>query len=113
MAGQCPLRRGGLHAGFVLKYKSGTMDLHDTIRTYRLFSGSYDIVFGPVFHPGRKEAVRIANDRPGQHILEAGVGTGLSLPYFRKDSRVTGIDVSEEMLAKARRRAERLRRSHG
>src|SRR5205814_10228432 len=73
---------------------------------------SYDIFFGPVFHPGRKEAVRIANDRPRQHILEVGVGTGLSLPHFRKDSRVTGIDVSEEMLAKARRRAERLRLSH-
>ena len=112
MAGQCPPRRGVLHAGFVHNYKSETMDLHDTIRAYRLFSGSYDIVFGPVFHPGRKEAVRIANDRPGQHILEVGVGTGLSLPYFRKDSRVTGIDVSEEMLAKARRRAERLRLSH-
>jgi phosphatidylethanolamine/phosphatidyl-N-methylethanolamine N-methyltransferase len=92
--------------------KSETMDLHDTIRTYRLFSGSYDIVFGPVFHPGRKEAVRIANDRPGQRILEVGVGTGLSLPHFRPDSRVTGIDVSEEMLAKARRRVARLRLSH-
>ena len=83
------------------------MDLRDTIRTYRLFSGSYDIVFGPVFHPGRKEAVRIANDRPGQRILEVGVGTGLSLPYFRPDSRVTGIDISAEMLEKARRRVER------
>src|SRR5215471_20372347 len=99
-------------AGPVDHNESKTMDLHDTIRTYRLFSGSYDIVFGPVFHPGRKDAVRIANDRPGQRILEVGVGTGLSLPYFRKDSRVTGIDVSEEMLAKARRRAERLRLSH-
>jgi phosphatidylethanolamine/phosphatidyl-N-methylethanolamine N-methyltransferase len=83
------------------------MDLRDTIRTYRLFSGSYDIVFGPVFHPGRKEAVRVANDRPGQRILEVGVGTGLSLPYFRKDSRVTGIDVSAEMLEKAKHRVER------
>jgi phosphatidylethanolamine/phosphatidyl-N-methylethanolamine N-methyltransferase len=83
------------------------MDLHDTIRTYRWFSGSYDIVFGPVFHPGRKEAVRIANDRPGQRILEVGVGTGLSLPYFRPDSRVTGIDVSAEMLEKAKRRTRR------
>jgi len=83
------------------------MDLQDTIRTYRLFSGSYDIVFGPVFHPGRKDAVRIANDRPSQRILEVGVGTGLSLPYFRSDARVTGIDVSAEMLAKARRRVER------
>jgi len=80
------------------------MDLRDTVRTYRLFSGSYDYIFGPVFHPGRKEAVRIANDRPGQRILEAGVGTGLSLPYFRADSEVTGIDVSEEMLAKAHKR---------
>ena len=84
------------------------MDLQDTLKTYRLFSGTYDVVFGPVFHIGRKEAVRIANTRPGQRILEVGVGTGLSLPFFRKDSHVTGIDVSAEMLAKARRRVERL-----
>jgi phosphatidylethanolamine/phosphatidyl-N-methylethanolamine N-methyltransferase len=82
------------------------MDLQDTLKTYRLFSGSYDFVFGPVFHPGRKEAVRIANDRPGQRILEVGVGTGLSLPYFRRDAKVVGIDVSAEMLAKARRRVD-------
>src|SRR5271168_3150187 len=88
------------------------MDLHDTIRTYRLFSGSYDIVFGPVFHPGRKDAVRIANDRPGQRIREVGVGTGLTLTNFRPDSRVTGIDVSAEMLAKAKRRAKRLQLAH-
>lgn len=83
------------------------MDIEDTLKTYRLFSGSYDLLFGPVFHPGRKDAVRIANDRPSQRILEVGVGTGLSLPYFRADARVTGIDVSAEMLAKARRRVER------
>jgi phosphatidylethanolamine/phosphatidyl-N-methylethanolamine N-methyltransferase len=83
------------------------MDLQDTLKTYRLFSGSYDFVFGPLFHPGRKDAVRIANDRPGQRILEVGVGTGLSLPFFRRDSQVTGIDVSAEMLEKARRRVAR------
>ena len=83
------------------------MDLQDTIRTYRLFSGSYDFLFGPVFHPGRKDAVRIANAQAGQRILEVGVGTGLSLPYFRADSEVTGIDVSAEMLEKARRRVAR------
>jgi phosphatidylethanolamine/phosphatidyl-N-methylethanolamine N-methyltransferase len=88
------------------------MDLNDTIRTYRLFSGSYDLLFGPVFHPGRKEAVRIANDRPGQRILEVGVGTGLSLPHFRPDSRVTGIDVSAEMLEKAKRRTARMGLAH-
>jgi len=29
-------------------------------------------LFRPVFHPGRKDAVRIANDRPGQRILQVG-----------------------------------------
>jgi len=51
--------------------------------------------------------VRIANDRPAQRILEVGVGTGLSLPHFRGDAHVTGIDVSAEMLAQARRRVEK------
>ena len=80
------------------------MDLHDTIRTYRLFSGSYDIFFGPVFHPGRKEAVRIANDRPGQRILEVGVGTGLSLPDYSRSNRMIGVDLSAPMLRKAKER---------
>ena len=88
--------------------KSDTMDLHDTIRTYRLFSGSYDIVFGPVFHPGRKEAVRIANDRPGQRILEVGVGTGISLPDYDRKCRLFGVDISEGMLRKAEERVREL-----
>jgi phosphatidylethanolamine/phosphatidyl-N-methylethanolamine N-methyltransferase len=96
-------------APFLKLAQEGGMELEDTLRTYRLYSGSYDFVFGPVFHPGRKEAVRIANDRPSQRILEVGVGTGLSLPHFRRDARVTGIDVSDEMLEKARRRIARLK----
>jgi phosphatidylethanolamine/phosphatidyl-N-methylethanolamine N-methyltransferase len=83
------------------------MELQDAVKTYRLFAGPYDLVFGPVFHPGRKDAVRIANDQPGQRILEVGVGTGLSLPYFRADAEVTGIDISTEMLERARRRVAR------
>lgn len=88
------------------------MDLRDTIRTYGVLSGSYDFVFGPLFHPGRREAVRVANDRPGQRVLEVGVGTGLSLPYFRPDSQVTGIDVSPEMLDKAKQRVARKKLAH-
>lgn len=44
---------------------------------------------------------------PGRGILEVGVGTGLSLPLYPRDVRVTGIDISREMLARAdaRRRA--------
>jgi len=78
------------------------MELDDTIRTYRRYAGFYDLVFGAIFEPGRRAAVALLNDRPGQRILEVGVGTGLSLPLFRRDTRVTGIDVSREMLDKAR-----------
>src|SRR5919108_5056691 len=41
-------------------------------------------------------------------ILEAGVGTGLSLPYYASESRLVGIDLSEPMLRKADARVSRL-----
>jgi len=84
------------------------MKLEDTLRSYRLIAGFYDLVFGPIFENGRAAAVKLVNDRADQRILEVGVGTGLSLPLFRRDARVTGIDVSPEMLEKARARVKRL-----
>jgi phosphatidylethanolamine/phosphatidyl-N-methylethanolamine N-methyltransferase len=42
---------------------------------------------------------------PGRDVLEVGVGTGLALPHYNPDKRITGIDVSSDMLAKARARA--------
>lgn len=38
-------------------------------------------------------------------ILEIGIGTGSSLPYYRPGAQVVGVDVSPGMLAVARRRA--------
>ena len=40
--------------------------------------------------------------------LEVGVGTGLNLPFYREDVRLTGIDLSPAMLAIARSRASQL-----
>lgn len=78
------------------------MDLTAIRKTYKRYAGHYDMVFGPVFHPGRRMAMETLNRRPSQRILEVGVGTGLSLPLYRDDARVTGIDISPEMLDKAR-----------
>jgi phosphatidylethanolamine/phosphatidyl-N-methylethanolamine N-methyltransferase len=77
----------------------------ETLRTYRSYAPAYDLIFGKVFHDGRKLAIELANAKPYQDILEVGVGTGLSMPFFRKNVRLTGIDISAEMLAKAKRRA--------
>jgi phosphatidylethanolamine/phosphatidyl-N-methylethanolamine N-methyltransferase len=44
----------------------------------------------------------------GERILEAGVGTGKNIPYYPAEAQVTAVDLSEEMLARARRRAQEL-----
>lgn len=44
----------------------------------------------------------------GHRILEVGVGTGKNLNYYPPENDVTGIDVSERMLARARKKAARL-----
>jgi phosphatidylethanolamine/phosphatidyl-N-methylethanolamine N-methyltransferase len=43
-------------------------------------------------------------------VLEVGVGTGLSLPYYPPGCHITGIDISEAMLEQARDRADELNR---
>lgn len=65
----------------------------------------YDVLFGPLLAPARLAAVGAVNNSAGRDILEVGVGTGLALPHYAADKRVTGIDVSPEMLVKARARA--------
>jgi phosphatidylethanolamine/phosphatidyl-N-methylethanolamine N-methyltransferase len=65
----------------------------------------YDVLFGPLLAPARLAAVRAVNRSAGRDVLEVGVGTGLALPHYGCDKRVIGIDVSAEMLMKARARA--------
>jgi phosphatidylethanolamine/phosphatidyl-N-methylethanolamine N-methyltransferase len=37
----------------------------------------------------------------GHHILEVGVGTGKNFDFYPKDTRITAVDFSEEMLKQA------------
>ena len=39
-------------------------------------------------------------------VLEVGVGTGLALPDYEKHLDIVGIDLSPEMLEKARERVD-------
>jgi phosphatidylethanolamine/phosphatidyl-N-methylethanolamine N-methyltransferase len=73
-------------------------------KAYRRYARYYDTLFGAIMHPGRRAVIHALDCRPGQRILEVGVGTGLSLPLYPGEVKVVGIDISEEMLAKARHR---------
>lgn len=82
------------------------MDIEAVEKVYRRYAQRYDFYFGALFEPGRRAVIEQMNCQPGERILEVGVGTGLSLPLYPHDVHITGIDVSDEMLARARARAE-------
>jgi len=72
-------------------------------KAYARWAPVYDLVFGKVFDAGRKASIAAA-DRIGGRILDVGVGTGISLPDYRRDIRLVGVDYSAAMLKKAHRR---------
>jgi phosphatidylethanolamine/phosphatidyl-N-methylethanolamine N-methyltransferase len=84
---------------------TSVMDRDQVAEAYGRWAPIYDIVFGPVFRQGRRAAVTAA-DCIGGRVLEVGVGTGLSLSDYGKATRIVGIDISEPMLDKARKKVE-------
>lgn len=84
-----------------------SLDADSVREAYRRWARMYDKVFGGVSAFGRRRAVAAVNDLPGERVLEVGVGTGLALPSYRAEKRITGIDLSEDMLALAKERVKR------
>ena len=79
------------------------MDESSVLSAYRRWAPIYDHTFGKIAAEGRKHAVEIINARAG-NVLEVGVGTGLSLPMYGRHLEIVGIDLSPDMLEKARNR---------
>ncbi len=78
------------------------------LRAYRRYAPHYDWLFGTVLDPGRQALSSAVTALQPASVLEVGVGTGLTLPGYPSLSKVVGVDISPEMLAQARKRAERL-----
>jgi len=83
------------------------LDKQTIEKAYARWAPVYDLVFGAVFEQGRHSAIAAA-ERVGGRILEVGVGTGLSLPYYSPAVRLCGVDISEPMLRKAQQRVSEL-----
>ena len=69
-------------------------------KAYARWAPVYDVLCGPVFLNGRRAAAEAARDVGGR-ILEIGVGTGLSFDDYDDTTQITGIDISEPMIARA------------
>jgi len=85
-----------------------TADLEQVRRKYRRVVRIYDFVSARPTEALRRTAVQRLALRPGDHALDLGCGTGLSLGLLRdavgETGHVYGVDASPDMLARARER---------
>ena len=69
----------------------------------------YDFLEAPMEHmrfAAWRERLRVGIR--GKRALEVGVGTGKNLTYYPDDVHVTAIDLSPQMLARARKKANKM-----
>lgn len=86
----------------------GELDTATITKAYARWAPVYDLVFGAVFDKGRRSSIEAA-ERIGGRVLEVGVGTGISLPDYKRTTKLVGIDISEPMLRKAQFRQRELK----
>ena len=80
------------------------MDQNSIIKSYKRVSSFYDLTFGQVFRPGQKAIIKKMDCIDTDNVLEIGIGTGSSLQYYPKETKVVGIDISPDMLEVAKKR---------
>ena len=73
-------------------------------RVYSDLARFYDFFFGRVFVDREHEVIESLNLRPGNRVLEVGVGTGIALDGYPPYAHVVAIDPSADMLKHATKR---------
>ncbi len=83
--------------------KLAKIETQDVKVAYRRWAPFYDATFGRLVEAGVVQTTVRANAFSGK-LLEIGVGTGLALPHYKAQLAVTGIDLSSDMLDRAKHR---------
>ncbi len=95
-----------------MRSSSSTLELDDIKKIYAGYSGIYDFLFKRFFFPRQKYVIKSLGIRPGERILDVGVGTGLSLTLYPSYAQVVGIDISSGMLKQAAKKVRKYNLSH-
>ena len=75
--------------------------------SYTLLAPIYDALVDQATRRMRQHSLGRIDYLDSPEILVIGIGTGLDIPYLDTRARYTGIDLTEAMLNKARKRAQR------
>jgi len=75
-----------------------------TKKIYDVHSLFYDATFGRLVRRRIAKAISHMNIRDSDHILDLGIGTGVSLNYYPNRGRIVGVDLSSGMLREARKK---------
>lgn len=75
-------------------------------RVYSDLARFYDFFFGRVFVDREHEVIESLNLRPGNRVLEVGVGTGIALDAYPPYAHIVAIDPSADMLEQAKKRVK-------
>ncbi|MCH7543985.1 MAG: class I SAM-dependent methyltransferase [Proteobacteria bacterium] len=71
----------------------------------------YDVLDLPFEYGRYRRLRRLMFEGLSGRLLDAGVGTGRNIAFYPDGGEVTGIDLSPAMIARARRRSDRLGRA--
>ncbi|MFQ5428453.1 MAG: class I SAM-dependent methyltransferase [Thermodesulfobacteriota bacterium] len=83
-----------------------SLEIESIKKVYAAYSSVYDMLFKRFFYPRISNAITSMDIKPGERVLDVGVGTGLSFSVFPKHCKVVGIDLSREMLRKAKKKID-------
>lgn len=75
---------------------------------YRRWAPVYDRITEPGVGRGRRQALKAVDIQPDERVVLIGVGTGADLPLLPPGCHAIGIDLSDEMLSRARLKASAL-----
>ena len=75
-----------------------------TKKIYDVQSLIYDYTFGQLVKKRIGRAIEHMKIQPGETVLDVGIGTGGSLPFYPKPAKALGVDLSSGMLREARKK---------
>ncbi|MEE8600227.1 class I SAM-dependent methyltransferase [Euzebya tangerina] len=108
----CAAAVGGL--AWLNSRQVGIRDAVGVQRLYDRVAGAYDVLVEPYDWVGgrrlQRRAVSELHLSSGDTVVDLGTGTGWNLPFLAeqvgREGQVIGVDLSEAMLARARRRVD-------